>query len=164
MGAVATYSSLEMIGDAARPYPAQYLDELETGLCLFGAAFLGHNDAIHFYENGLETTVVDTDAERLEEMRELYPDGWSFVAVDAWEYAHAAAREEIAFDAVSVDVFTGDAEVRAIDDLALWTSIATELVTVTITDRKRYVTPPGWSSGMHLRGPGVFWLVLRRER
>lgn len=165
MGAVATpisYSSLEQIGDVARPYPAQYLEACRTGLCLFGAAYLGHNDAVHFYEHGLATTVVDTDSERLEAMRDLYPDAWSFVSVDAWEYAHAAAREEVSWDAVSVDCFTGDAELRVLEDLALWASIAREVVTVTITDGKRFVTPPGWASGWHLRSPGVYWLVLRR--
>ena len=163
MGSVTEYPELERIGETAQQYPAQYLEGLETGLCLFGAAFSGANDAIHFYEHGLRTNVVDTDFERLSKMRRLYPDDWQFVHVDAWEYAEAARREELAFDAVSVDTFTGDAEIRSLASLELWTSIANELVTVTATPGKPFDVPDGWIVSKHWRGPGVYWLCLRRS-
>jgi hypothetical protein len=163
VGVVAPYRTLEEIGDVARPYPTQYLEDLDHGLCLFGAGFLGHNDAIHFAEHGLETTVVDVDEERLAEMRALYPEEWEFVCADAWAYAEAAADAGVVFDAVSVDVYTGDAELRALQELELWTSLASRLVTVTATPDKRFDTPAGWRVSTHERVAGVYWLCLRRD-
>lgn len=158
-----SYTSLEEIGDNAQPYPAHYLEGLETGLCLFGAAYLGHNDAIHFYEHGLRTNVVDTDFERLSTMRRLYPEDWQFVYVDAWAYALAAEREELVFDAVSVDTYTGDAEISSLASLELWTSIARYLVTLTATPGQPFTVPDGWAVSRHYRSARASWLCLRRD-
>jgi len=114
----------------------------------------------------LRSTVVDVDGERLGKMRQLYPETWEFVEADAWEWAQAAAREDLWFDAVSVDTFTGDAELRALEvrNLELWTDLARKVVTVTVTSARigSYVVPEGWRSVLHVRAPGVFWLVLTR--
>lgn len=159
-----SYTSIEQIAEAAEPYPTQYLEGLATGVCLFGAAFLGTNDAVHFWEAGLETQVVDVDFARMAEMRRLYPPEWNFVVMDAWQYAEGCARNEVAFDAVSVDCFTGDAELRALSSLELWTSIANELVTVTATPGKPFRVPDGWKVSRHWRSALASWLCLRRDR
>ena len=130
-----TYRTLEHVAGQARPYPAHLLEGCESGLVLFSAAFLGHNDAIHFAEAGLVTTCIDTDADRLHEMRELYPEQWAFVNTDAYAYAEAARHEELTWDAVSVDTFTGPMTRRSLDSLELWCSLAERLVTATVTNR-----------------------------
>src|SRR3990172_9872911 len=111
--------TLEHVAMQARPYPTELLEGCETGLVLFAAAFLGHNDAIHFAEAGITTSCVDIDSEGLAEMRELYPDSWAFVTVDAWHFAEACASEGVQWDAVSVDTFSGDATRRSLDSLEL---------------------------------------------
>ena len=163
MGAV-TYASLEHVAQQARPYPTHVLEGCETGLCLFAAAFLGHNDAIHFTEAGIVTTCLDDDADRLAEMRELYPSAWAFVDADAWTYAQAAASEDLFWDAVSVDTFTGDAMERSLASLGLWCSLARKAVVVGITLdlTDRYATPKGWRSSLFHRANDVHWLTLER--
>ncbi len=160
---VVSDSTIERIADEAQPYPAQYLEGLETALCLFGAAFEGRNDAVHMWEYGIRTNVVDVDFGALSKMRRLYPDDWQFVNVDAWEYAEAARREELVFDVVSVDTFTGNAELRSLASLELWTSIAGYLVTLTATPGHPFDVPDGWLVSRHWRAPGVYWLCLRRD-
>lgn len=148
----------------ARPYPTHLLEGCETGLVLFAAAFLGHNDAIHFAEAGLETTCVDLDAERLQRaMEPLYPAEWLFFPMDAWNYAECACREGVSWDVVSCDTWTGDLMHRSLDSLDLWCSLARKAVTVTLTVGATYTLPEGWvDSELYERAPGVYWLVLTR--
>ena len=164
MGAV-TYATLEHVAEQARPYPAHLLDECETGLCLFAAGFLGHNDVIHFAEAGLHTTCIDIDEDRLGEMRMLYPSDWEFAVFDAWDYAMAARALDRIWDAVSVDTFTGSLMDMALDSLELWTSIANRLVTVTVTVPVMYeiAVPHGWETSLYPRSRDVAWLTLERE-
>lgn len=165
MGSV-TYPTLEHVAMDARPYPSELLEGCETGLVLFAAAYLGHNDAIHFAEAELQTTCVDVDGERLAAMRALYPDDWTFLAEDAWTYAERRAVDGFQYDAVSVDTFTGEAEARSMKSLELWTSLARKVVTVTVTaehvTRHGIALPEGWGMSLRLRAPGVYWLVLTR--
>ncbi len=150
---------LDKISAQARPYPAHLLNGCETGLCLFSAAFDGWNDAIHMARNDLETTCVDIDATRLLEMRDLYPESWTFLAADAWEFAE---RVRIRWDAVSVDTFTGEATERSLQSLDLWCSLANKVVTVTLTDGAGYETPTGWLAWTFPRSGVVSWLVLEK--
>lgn len=164
MGAV-SYPTLEHVAQEARPYPVALLDKCETGLCLFAAAFCGHNDAVHFAEAGLVGTCVDIDGERLLEMRDLYPPDWTFTVADAWKFADTACALDLWWDAVSIDTFTGDAMCHSLDSLDLWCSLARRFVTVTLTEdaRDSYRVPQGWNSFHFQRAQGVYWLVLERE-
>lgn len=155
-------TTLEHVAMEARPYPTHLLEGCETGLVLFAAAFLGHNDAIHFAEAGIQTTCVDIDGERLEQMADLYPAEWHFLAGDAWEFAANAGENR--WDAVSVDTFSGDAMYRSLASLELWCSLARQVVTSTITAEAtdRYRTPDGWMASLSTRATGVYWLVLER--
>lgn len=159
--------TLEQVGREARPYPTHLLEGCETGLVLFAAAFLGHNDAIHFAKAGLRTTCVDIDAERLREMQVLYPPDWEFVVADAFQYADDASHYAYGpWDAVSVDTFTGDAMRDSLGNLWDWTEIAEKVVTVTITDEAldAYDVPTGWNASLFPRTSGVYWLVLEWTR
>jgi hypothetical protein len=157
-----TYPTLEHVAMEARPYPSHLLEGCETGLVLFAAAFLGHNDAIHFAEAGLRTTCIDNDGTRLREMRALYPSEWNFFNYDAWEYARECSYDEVEWDAVSADTFTGSATRRSLDSLELWCSLARKLVTVTYTAGEAYEVPDGWKGELFERATNVYWLVLTR--
>lgn len=163
MGAV-TYPTLEHVAMAGRPYPTHLLEGCETGLVLFAAAFLGHNDAIHFAMAGMRSFCVDNDSPRLAEMRDIYPDDWGFLYGDAWDIAERDREHGLTYDAVSADTWTGDLMRRSLDSLDLWCSLARKLVTVTITDDAidTYRKPEGWRSFLFLRAPGVYWLALSR--
>lgn len=157
-------TTIEHVAMRARPYPAEKLAGLETGLVLFAAAFEGHNDAIHFAEAELETTCVDVDGEAIARMAQIYPRDWKWAVDDAWRYAEDARAIGESWDAVSVDTFTGDAMARSLESLELWTSIANRLVTATYTSgAPAAITPRGWRADLFERAQGVFWLVLERD-
>jgi hypothetical protein len=166
---VVEYATLEHVSMQARPYPAHLLEGCDTGLCLFAAAFLGHNDAIHFAEAGIVGTCLDVDEARLQAMRAIYPREWSFHTADAWEWARGAREEAFVWDVVSADSFTGAMLRRSLDSLDLWCSLARELVTATIVAPREWPRPPdwlhipeGWEWSMHPRSGTVYWLVLTR--
>jgi hypothetical protein len=160
VGAV-TYATLEHVAEQARPYPTHILESAETGLCLFAAGFLGHNDAIHFAEAGITTTCVDSDGVRLTEMEMIYPQKWAFVVADAWEFARAAVGSR--WDVVSCDTWTGDLMYRSLQTIPLWCSLAAKAVTLTLTLGAEYPVSHGWRDSLYERAPGVYWLVLERE-
>lgn len=168
MGTV-TYPSLERIAQDARTYPAHLLEGCETGLVLFSAAFLGHNDAIHFAQAGLETTCIDIDARRLQEMAALYPSDWTFLVEDAWTFAESACEACEQWDAVSADTFTGDAMAQSMASLDLWCSLARKFVTVTATGGAIREAPEGWNWSLMRRagpredGESVYWMILERK-
>ena len=131
MATVTFGPELQKIAEQARSYPGHLLPQHGTGLCLFSAAFLGWNDAIHFARRQLTTTCVDIDADKLIEMKALYPDDWQFIDTDAFEFAEGAWTIGAMWDAVSVDTFTGDIEERSLKSLDLWCGIARTVVTAT---------------------------------
>jgi hypothetical protein len=158
-------SPLDRISEQARPYPADMLRPHRTGLCLFAAAYLGHNDAIHMARKDMVVTCVDTDRRRLSEMSHLYPDDWQFVAADAWEFAKQARRDRLEWDFVSVDTFTGDATDRSMESLELWCSLARKAVTATFAVKSGtgWASPAGWRVSLFPRSDLASWLVLRRD-
>ncbi len=155
---------LQRINEQARPYPAHLLPEGGTGLCLFSAAFLGHNDAIHMARKGMLTTCLDINGPMLREMERLYPPNWTFLNTDAWDFALEAVHQSDMWDAVSVDTFTGDAEAQAIRSLPLWCAIAAQVVTVTCSVGRwdEQLVPHGWNDDLFPRSSQVNWLVLTR--
>ena len=167
MGAV-TYATLEHVAEQARPYPAHLLDGCETGLCLFAAAFLGHNDAIHFAEAGLHTTCIDIDEDRLGEMRELYPSEWEFAVFDAWDYARRPALGPYLGRRLGRHVYWL-AHGYALVSLELWMAIANRLVTVTVTVPVMYeIAVPMAGKHRCTRGrgmwPGSLWSARVRPK
>ena len=161
--ATLTYRTLEEIAQEARPYPTYLLEEAETGLCLFSAAFMGHNDVIHFSLEEVKTTCVDVDQEKLNVMASLYtsPD-WKFYCHDAWDFAKTAAEEEVTWDVVNVDTFRGNATERSLKDLTMWTQLANTAVVATLADDVPYEVPEGWTDNLFQRNSEVYWLVLTR--
>lgn len=160
----AVTSPLDPVAENAGPYPVEILDCAQTGLCLFGAAFRGVNDAIHMVNAGLYIDVVDTDENRLRDMQALYPDGCVFHHMDAWTFAGYAKGNGKRWDVVSVDPFTGGTGQRAIDDIELWCSLADKFVTITVSRRMTMPrTPDGWKRmSVMRRSHNAGWLVLER--
>lgn len=157
-----TYPTLEHVACEARPYPTHLLETADTGLCLFSAAFLGHNEAIHFALEGVRTTCVDIDAPRLEALAQLYPSEWDFICDDAWEFAATQAELGNRWDVVSVDTFRGNATERSLTTLDLWCSLANRAVVATLEEGQTFTTPDGWTADVFRRNSEVFWLVLTR--
>jgi hypothetical protein len=157
-----TYPTLEHVAMEARPYPTYLLEGAKTGLCLFSAAFMGHNEAIHFALENVQTTCVDIDPDKLKAMRELYPQQWRFVFGDAWEFAQSAARNGESWDVVSVDTFRGNATERSLANLGVWCDIANTAVIATLELGQTYDVPEGWRDNTFQRNSEVFWLVLTR--
>jgi hypothetical protein len=160
--ATLTYPTIEHVAMQARPYPTHLLENAETGLVLFAAQYLGHNDAVHFALENVLTTCVDVNSARLEEMEPLYPEDWRFVCDDAWTYAERHSGQD-QWDVVSVDTYRGDAEARSLKSLELWCSLARVAVTVTLSNGLEYQTPTGFKGYEFVRAPGVYWLVLERQ-
>lgn len=154
---------LAAISLVARPYPAYLLPEGGTGLCLFAAAFLGHNDAIHMARMEMEISLVDLDP-KVQQMGDTY---WPYVKMahvgDAWEFAEWAYDEGMEWDVVSADTFTGEAERKSLDSLGLWCSLARNAVTVTHSNGSDYTVPKGWTGELFARSSDVNWLVLTRN-
>jgi hypothetical protein len=160
MSAVApTYDE---INRQACPYPGNLLPEAGTGLALFAAGFLGHNDVIHMARKEMQVTCVDVNADKLWEMAEIYPEGWEFHADDAWEFAERAVLAGRTFDVVSIDPFFGDAAEQAWETMFLWVTLARELVTLTVKTDTKLNIPSGWTADFFPRSSAAAWLVLTR--
>lgn len=144
----------------ARVYPAYLLREGGTGLCLFAARFYGVNDAIHMARQRMEVTLVDV-SERVHEMARIYNCG--AVQDDAWALAEDWRSQGSQWDAVSCDTFTGDPMTRSLASLALWCSLARDVVTVTHTPGAPWTAPDGWKGELFPRNDRVNWLVLTRD-
>ena len=159
---VGSYNALTEVAVEARPYPTYLLENADTGLCLFSAAFLGHNEAIHFALENVTTTCVDLDGPRLAEMAQLYPRDWKWAVDDAWKYAEDAFAIGESWDVVSVDTFRGNATEKSLQTLPLWCSIANQTVLCTLEIDQAYDVPDGWEATLFKRNSEVFWLVLAR--
>lgn len=163
------YPTLEHVAQEARPYPDHLLADCATGLALFAAAFVGHNDAIHFALAGMRGTCVDVDDEGLDRMRAIYPEDWEFAFSDAWSFAKRAIGFGERWDVVSVDTFTGDSMERSLRSLDLWTGLARRVVTVTLkvddpdSGPISRLVPRGWRWSLYPRASSVYWLTLERD-
>ena len=154
---------LDRVRAKAGPYPVHLLEGCEDGLLLFGAAFLGANDGVHFLDAGLRSVVVDIDEPKLLGMEKLYPVDWSFIPADAWDITGLVGSWQRQWDAVSVDSWRGDLEDRSLHSLELWCSLARKFVTVTLSYGSSFVCPVGWTFSLMPRSGNARWLILERD-
>jgi hypothetical protein len=146
-------------------YPADILQDCETALILFAAAFHGRQDGIWIADAGIRATCVDIDADKLTAMKPLYPSNWEYVIEDAFEFAersHTLAQRQ--WDVVSIDCFTNHFD-RCAELLPLWCLLASKAVVLGIDERPLTI-PEGWElSGRKFRSNfngGVYWAVIER--
>lgn len=145
------------------PYPVDSLVGCETALILFAAAFGGMNDAAWVADAGLRATCVDLDGEKLDEMRDNYPDDWGFVRTDAYHYPAVAGPT---WDVVSCDPFTNEFQ-RCADNIEAWCRLARHVV-ILGTGTHTVVEPPaGWKITSKIKrtdyAGGVWWTTLERK-
>ncbi len=163
MSAVAIAApTFDQINRNAQVYPAFLLPEGGSALSLFSAGFHGWNDVIHMARRNMRIECVDVDAEKLWEMAGVYPDPIAYHVADAWEFAERAAQRGQQWDVVSVDPYMGDASAKAWETLYLWTSLARELVTLTVATDTKLNVPEGWECSFFPRNSRVAWMVLQR--
>lgn len=141
-------------------YPTHILDGCRTGLFLFGAGFLGENDAAYARAAGIRSVVVDSDRVKLAEMKPRFPASWDFVCGDAFEFVKAIRFQ---WDIVSADPFTGDASDRCLALLPEIAAFARRAVTLTISAPVESLPiVEGWESSLWSRTRLASWLVLTR--
>lgn len=154
---------LDSIYARAGAYPTDILADCDRALLLFGAAFLGVNDAIHLAAAGLaDVTVVDIDSERLDAMRALYPDTWELVAADAFDFVqrrHAAGER---YDLVSADPTT-PLMPRCRAELPSLCALARRAVVLGIEHGRPFDPPRGWHYRRIERSMDADWIVLEAE-
>lgn len=158
-GAVSLGEALSRAG----PYPAEMLAGRESGLLLFGAAFLGINDAVHFFNARIsDVTVVDIDKARLDTMRALYPATWKFVEADAFAFAEKQRAAGTEYDVVSADPFT-DLMPRLRTELPTFCALARRAVVFGIEHGQPLDPPEGWCARRVERTGLADWVVLERQ-
>jgi hypothetical protein len=141
----------------------------ETALCLFCAEWLGMQDAYWVAKAGLFGTCVDLQGEKLQQMRDVYPDDWEFVEADVYAYAQVAVREEMSWDVVTLDPWTGQFQ-QCADLMETWTTLARKVVVLGHGNYR--LTPPdapeGWTLAHTIKRSdykgGINWLVLTKEK
>lgn len=126
--------SLDEVRASADPatFPREVLSGATSAVCFFAAAFRGRNDAIHLADAGLaDVLVVDVDAEKLGEMRAIYPASWRWTVGDAYAVARDLRERGERADVVVVDAWQSECE-RALAELPLWCAVARRHVVVTV--------------------------------
>jgi hypothetical protein len=160
MDAVTT-PTIEQIATEAMVYPDHVLEGAETALALFSAAFQGRNDIIHLAIAGLHVTLVDNQLVLLEQMRGIYPDDWSYIHADAYQYAeHAQGR----WDIVAVDPWTNQFQ-KCADFVRVWCRLAERAVILGTGEHTILSPPDGWQETERVwrsdYAGGVYWAVIQ---
>jgi hypothetical protein len=159
--AVVTLEQIRMSSNEDR-FPRHTLAGCKDALVLFAAAFYGKQDAVWIAAAGLTATCVDIDEAKLEVMAAAYPDDWTFVTGDCFEFATVAGQQ---WDVVSVDCPSNDFE-RCAELLPLWCLLARKVVLLGSGLLSQVVPPEGWvlTDTVHRSNytGGVFWSVVER--
>jgi len=117
-----------------KAFPHYVLDHAQSAACLYSAALMGQRDVIHVANRGIETvTLVDHDAEMMDEMRKAYPERWSYHVGDAFDFIRRSRASCELFDVVILDpwVYLEQANVTLTKQLV---GIATQYVLISLTD------------------------------
>jgi hypothetical protein len=141
----------------------------DTALCLFCAEWLGMQDAYWVAKAGLVGTCVDVQGEKLEQMREVYPDEWRFLTEDVYDFTELAEECGWKWDVLTLDPWTGQFE-QCAELLPRWCALASKVV---ILGHGNYrLTPPeapkGWTLSETIKRSdykgGIYWLVFTKEK
>jgi hypothetical protein len=142
-------------------FPHSVLAGAETALVLFCAAFYGEQDAVWIAEAGLRATCVDTDAERVQVMKRIYPPDWDFIVANVYEFVYDALLCK--WDVVTVDCGSAQFD-RCADLISVFCGLARRAVVLGTGFATVVLPPNGWSvTRILFRSPfrgGVYWTVL----
>jgi hypothetical protein len=156
--------TLQNVREGANPklFPRHALVGCNDALVLFAAAFYGKQDAVWIADAGLTATCVDIDEAKLEVMAAAYPDDWTFVTGDCFEFATVAGQQ---WDVVSIDCPSNEFG-RCAELLPLWCLLARKVVLLGSGLLSQVVPPDGWlvTDTVHRSNytGGVFWSVVER--
>jgi hypothetical protein len=150
--------------DGDDSYPVELLMPALTGLVLFAARWYGRQDAYWFARYSVQTTCVDLDGDRLDDMARVYPKGWEFQTADVFAFgADAVGRQT--WDVVSLDPFTNDMDACA-SLIDLWAGLARRAVVIGATSETRIEPPHGWRVVSRDKRSdfdgGIYWVALTR--
>ncbi len=144
--------------EKSHPYPTWVIAGCETALVIFAAEFGGMNDCAWIVDAGLRATCVDNNPDKLEALRDLYPDDWSYICTDAY-----SLPSTIRYDVVSLDPFTNQFD-RCAGHIDLWCQIAKRAVILGTGTDTQVMSPAGWIQTDCVKRTdyqgGVFWTVL----
>lgn len=152
--------ALDELRARSGPYPTELVRDCKRALVLFGAAFLGVHDVIHFSNAGTpDVTVVDIDGEKLTTMRALYPATWEFVEADAFAFVDEQRRTGALYDIVSADPYTPHMPQTLALAPALC-ELARHAVLLGVEHGAPFKPTPGWRGRRIERWDTIDWIVF----
>lgn len=90
-----------------REFPTHVLENAKSAAAFYTAALMGVRDIIHLNDHQIpDVTLVDLDAEKIEEMKKVYPSGWDYVVDDAHKVMKRFREEGRKFDVLVLDPWT----------------------------------------------------------
>jgi hypothetical protein len=97
--------SIAVVHTRKNRFPIDAIRNKKRVLSIFSALNYGRSDVIHIHDVGPEhVTLVDKNAECLEDMRLIYPGGWAYVWADYEEFLGRQAAEcEQPYDLIVAD-------------------------------------------------------------
>lgn len=156
--ATTTVEEIRAGGDRAL-FPTEVLDGCRSALVLFAAAFLGRQDACWIEEAGITATCVDNDRQRLDEMLRVYPEDWTFVLGDVFDYLATSLHR---YDLVTVDCPSNMFD-RCSDLAEGWCRLARHTVVLGTAPGARLAAPDDWRVTRTIRRSTIAnWTVLER--
>lgn len=146
-------------------FPLDALKDCKTALILFAAGFYGRNDAVWLARQGIQSTCVDLDHEKLDAMADVYPDNWEFVVDDIFKYVSKSKHRR--FDVVTADPWTNQFQLAA--DITQGLCRLAKKSVILGTGAQTIIAPPdGWKitrkvDRSNSKTGEVFWAVLKPE-
>ncbi len=155
-----TYESIRNEEDG-KNFPRDVLYGMEDALVFFAAGFYGSQDAFWIAEAGMRATCIDIDAAKLEAMKAVYPNDWTWIVANVWE-------DDVTYpeaDVVTVDCGSQDFErVAAYADR--FCALARHFAILGTGENSMLVAPPGFELNRLIKrsdyAGGTYWAALER--
>ena len=170
---------------AQRPisFPTDAIKDKRNALCLFCARFYGRSDVIHVYDIRPDhMTLVDNDAQSIDDMKLIYPSDWSYVKNDYREFLRQAAESKASYDLIVCDYFPWIAREVVWDNLSAIMDICSDMLIanyfgemlnelgVGADDLQGLSNAVAKKTGVDIvfrqmmaRGPDVYWAVMHKR-
>lgn len=145
-----------------RNFPLHEVNQQQSVLCLFCAAFGGENDVEHLYNAGFKNvTMVDINIAMLRGMNTRF--GYPYIFTDAYKFIDEQAKLNKKYDVVICDQWSSDD--HTINDLYFMKLRAITNNTLIVSISKPYIDKHGKLPGIYYKRSdhkgGVFWRVVK---